>query len=64
MTPLAVQDYSRDEDHLALIMELLGKMPKKLALAGKYSADCFNRKGELKHIKKLNPWPIQEVTLY
>merc|ERR1712086_765353 len=31
------KDYSRDEDHLAQMIELLGKFPKKLAVAGKYS---------------------------
>ncbi len=56
------QDYGRDEDHLALMMELMGKMPKKLALAGKYSSESFNKKGELKHIKKLNSWPMDKVS--
>ena len=30
-------DYDRDEDHLAQMYELLGKIPKKVALSGKYS---------------------------
>jgi hypothetical protein len=27
-------------------MELLGKIPKHIALGGKYSMEMFNRKGE------------------
>eukprot|EP00658_Telonema_sp_P-2_P084317 TRINITY_DN932_c0_g2_i4.p1 TRINITY_DN932_c0_g2~~TRINITY_DN932_c0_g2_i4.p1 ORF type:complete len:490 (-),score=166.87 TRINITY_DN932_c0_g2_i4:414-1883(-) len=59
--PRSGKNYSRDEDHLALMMELLGKMPKKLALAGKYSSESFSKKGELKRIKKLNEWPLNKV---
>jgi len=32
-------------DHLAHIIELLGKVPRNIALSGKYSRDFFNRKG-------------------
>jgi len=59
--PHSGRDYSRDEDHLAQMIELLGKFPKKLAVAGKYSNECFNKKGDLKHIKKLNSWPLYKV---
>lgn len=54
-------DYDRDEDHLAMIQELVGKMPKKMACTGKYSKNYFDRKGNLKHIKQLKFWPIQDV---
>lgn len=46
---------------MALFMELLGKMPKKVATAGKYAKDFFNRHGELRHIKKLRFWPLESV---
>jgi serine/threonine protein kinase len=42
--PRSGDNFDRDEDHLAQCIELLGPMPKKLALAGKYSKDYFNRK--------------------
>jgi serine/threonine-protein kinase SRPK3 len=29
--------YSKNDDHLAQVMELLGKMPRKIALSGRYS---------------------------
>ncbi|KAJ8370274.1 hypothetical protein SKAU_G00103020 [Synaphobranchus kaupii] len=59
--PHSGEDYSRDEDHIALIIELLGKVPRKLILAGKYSKDFFTKKGDLKHITKLKPWGLLEV---
>lgn len=59
--PRSGEDYDRDEDHLAMFQELLGKMPKRLALDGRYSANFFDKKGNLKHIKQLKFWPIQDV---
>ncbi|OCF40514.1 CMGC/SRPK protein kinase [Kwoniella heveanensis CBS 569] len=38
--------YDKDDDHIAQIMELLGEMPRSLALSGKYSHEMFNRRGE------------------
>ena len=38
--------YDKDDDHMAQILELLGDMPKALALSGKYSHEIFTRKGE------------------
>lgn len=51
----------RDEDHLALFMELLGRMPGKVALTGSYARDFFTRHAELRHIQKLRYWPLQAV---
>lgn len=59
--PRAGEDYDRDEDHLAMFQELLGKMPKRMSLNGKFSKKFFDRKGNLKHIKQLKFWPIQDV---
>lgn len=33
-------------DHIALIIELLGSVPRKLIMAGKYSKDFFTKKGK------------------
>ncbi|XP_075332750.1 SRSF protein kinase 1a isoform X3 [Odontesthes bonariensis] len=59
--PHSGEDYSRDEDHIALIIELLGSVPRKLIITGKYSKDFFTKKGDLKHITKLKPWGLLEV---
>mmetsp|Transcript_11901 Transcript_11901/g.19453 ORF Transcript_11901/g.19453 Transcript_11901/m.19453 type:complete len:551 (-) Transcript_11901:282-1934(-) len=55
--------HSRDEDHLALMIELLGKMPKKMYQQGKNSRNFFNRKGELRIIKKLDFWGLEDILL-
>lgn len=43
--PASGSRYSKDDDHIAQIMELLGDIPKSIALGGKYSSEFFNRKG-------------------
>lgn len=48
--PQTGDGYSRDEDHLAQIQELLGLMPSDLAMSGKYSRHYFRRDGQLRHI--------------
>ncbi|KAI9142780.1 kinase-like domain-containing protein [Paraphysoderma sedebokerense] len=59
--PQPGQRYTKDDDHIAQIIELLGNFPKTLALSGKYSGDIFNRRGELRHIHKLRYWPLSSV---
>lgn len=43
------------------MMELLGRMPKNLALAGKNSKKFFDSKGHLRRISGLNFWPLKKV---
>ncbi|VYS67624.1 unnamed protein product [Arabidopsis thaliana] len=59
--PHSGENFERDEDHLALMMELLGMMPRKIALGGRHSRDFFNRQGELRHIRRLRFWPLSKV---
>ncbi|XP_060045677.1 SRSF protein kinase 1 isoform X4 [Erinaceus europaeus] len=59
--PHSGEEYTRDEDHIAHIIELIGRIPRRFALSGKYSQDFFNRRGDLKHITKLKPWGLFEV---
>jgi serine/threonine protein kinase len=59
--PHSGEDYSRDEDHLAHIIELLGPIPRNIALAGRYSREFFTKRGELRHITKLKPWGLVDV---
>ncbi|CAL8380024.1 unnamed protein product [Boreogadus saida] len=42
--PQAADAFSRDEDHIAHIMELLGPLPTQFALSGTRSKHYFNRK--------------------
>ena len=60
--PHSGEGYSRDEDHLAHIIELLGPIPRHLALAGKYSREFFNRRGNRTRltlrIQKTGKWVL------
>jgi len=55
------EGYTRDEDHLAHIIELCGKLPRHVALSGKFSKDLFKKNGSMKNILKLKPWSLIEV---
>ncbi|XP_069764387.1 SRSF protein kinase 2 isoform X3 [Narcine bancroftii] len=51
--PHSGEDYSRDEDHIAHIIELLGTIPRHFALSGKYSREFFNRRDHIALIIEL-----------
>uniref|UniRef100_A0A6B2EII2 non-specific serine/threonine protein kinase n=1 Tax=Phlebotomus kandelakii TaxID=1109342 RepID=A0A6B2EII2_9DIPT len=59
--PHSGQNYCRDEDHIAHMIELLGPIPNKLIHGGSMSQVIFNKKGELKHITGLKPWGLVAV---
>jgi serine/threonine protein kinase len=59
--PHSGEDYSRDEDHLAHIVELLGPIPIEIAHSGRYSKEFFNKRGQLRNIKQLKPWDLYHV---
>ncbi|RID65705.1 hypothetical protein BRARA_D00884 [Brassica rapa] len=43
------------------MMELLGKMPRKIAVGGARSKDYFDRHGDLKRIRRLKYWPLDRL---
>lgn len=43
--PASGSRYTKDDDHIAQIMELMGEFPKSVAFSGKYSHEFFSRKG-------------------
>ena len=53
--------YSKNDDHLAQIIELVGKMPKNFALSGSNSMKYFNKNGKLKRIRKLVYYPLIKI---
>ncbi|KAJ2799171.1 serine/threonine protein kinase, CMGC [Coemansia guatemalensis] len=59
--PRSGSRYSKDEEHIAQIIEIVGPFPRKFALSGKFSSDLFNRRGELRHIRRLYPFPLKEL---
>ena len=48
--PHSGEEYTRDEDHLAHIIELVGNIPRAIAFSGKYSKEFFKKTGEWKVI--------------
>jgi len=61
--PKKSEKYSKNDDHLALMMEHLGKMPKNFALKGKYSRDYLNKNGQLLKIKDLKETTILDALM-
>lgn len=62
--PKKGKTFSKNEDHLALITELIGECPnKKFLLSGKRSERFYDKNGKLKNIKKLKFWPLYDVLI-
>jgi serine/threonine-protein kinase SRPK3 len=62
--PKKGKTFKKNEDHLALITELLGECKnKKFLRSGDYSSKYYNDKGNLKAIKQLKFWPLINVLL-
>lgn len=59
--PHAGKNYTRDEDHLGHIMELLGTVPEFLWRTSKYGQKYFTETGQLKSIPTLKPWGMDCV---
>lgn len=59
--PKSGRNFNRDDDHLAQMMELLGRMPKAFTGSQRGAKEFFTRKGDLKHIKSLKFWSLRDV---
>ncbi|KAJ3843189.1 CMGC/SRPK protein kinase [Lentinula raphanica] len=55
--------FTKDDDHMAQIIELLGDYPLECKMGGKYSRDLFDHSGSLRYIKSLKPWPLKRVMI-
>lgn len=53
--------YSKDDDHIAQIIELIGPFPRSMLKESYYARDFFNSRGELHRILKLKPWGFKNV---
>lgn len=62
--PRKGEDYGKNEDHLALMIETLGKIPKNWALSGKKSRKFFNKNGQLIRIKNIKEYRIKEILIH
>uniref|UniRef100_A0A6B2LG58 non-specific serine/threonine protein kinase n=1 Tax=Arcella intermedia TaxID=1963864 RepID=A0A6B2LG58_9EUKA len=59
--PKSGKTFDKNDDHLAQMQELLGKMPKSVSLTGKNTGKFFNRHGDLRTIKNLRTWKLKDV---
>ena len=53
--------FSKDDDHMAQIIELLGDLSPTIKNGGRYSRELFDSNGQLRYIKHLKPWPLSRV---
>ena len=60
--PWKGKNYKKNEDHLALIEELIGKCQNvSFLLSGEDSENYYDKSGNLIHIKDLSFWPLKNV---
>lgn len=60
--PKQGSEYARDEDHLALMIELLGPMPEHMSKGnGKFRSQYLTPEGDLRHIRELKYWSLRDV---
>ena len=59
--PRKGETFSKNDDHLAQIIEAVGKMPKNFALSGLNSYKYFDKNGKLLRIKRLIYYPIKDI---
>lgn len=67
--PRPGQDYKKNDDHLALFIEMLGPMPKKFAMQGNMFEHYFNQnpatgKYLFRRIQDLKQVGLREVLIY
>lgn len=43
------------------MIELLDHIPRSVATQGRYAREVFSREGRLRHIHRLNYWPLDRV---
>ncbi|KAF9481728.1 kinase-like protein [Pholiota conissans] len=55
--------FSKDDDHMAQIIELLGDFALEVKMGGKYSRELFDHTGALRYIRTLKPWPLKRVMI-
>ena len=55
--------FGKNDDHLAQMMELLGRFPKKLSQRGVKAKKYFSKDGNLARIPKLQNWSLKDVMI-
>jgi len=55
--------YGKNDDHLAQMMELLGRFPKKMSMRGEKAKKYISSKGNLNRIPRLQNWSLKDVMI-
>jgi len=55
--------FTKDDDHMAQIIELMGDVPMGVKMGGKYSRELFDHTGALRYIRTLKLWPLKRVMM-
>lgn len=55
--------FSKDDDHMAQIIELMGDFSMEVKMGGKYSRELFDHTGGLRYIRTLKFWPLKRVMI-
>jgi serine/threonine protein kinase len=61
--PRSGSKWDREEDHLAMMMELVGNFPASVYRKGKRASQYFSSVGELRNIAELKFWPLEDVLM-
>ena len=57
------ESFGKNDDHLAQMMELLGRFPKKFSHRSIKSCRYFSKEGNLIRIPKLQNWSLKDVMI-
>lgn len=55
--------FGKNDDHLAQMMELLGRFPRKFTCRGTKARKYFSKEGNLNRIPKLQNWSLKDVMI-
>jgi serine/threonine protein kinase len=53
--------YTRDQDHISLMVEMMGDFDRTFAVTGRRSKEFFTKKGLLKQARALAPCPLKKL---
>ena len=56
-------NFGKNDDHLAQMMELLGRFPRKFTVRGAKARKYFSKEGNLARIPKLQNWSLKDVMI-
>ena len=56
-------NFGKNDDHLAQMMELLGRFPKKMSTRGARAKRFMNKDGCLAKIPRLQNWSLKDVMI-